>query len=232
MNKKLFTAITVMFALTGFAQDYTVKMNVKMEGLPPEYAAMGEQEIVTYLKGDKSKTEMTSMMGSNTVFFDGKVLTSLSDQMGNKTGFTATKEELEAMDKDKPKTKPAIQYTDEKKLIAGYECKKAVVTTVDADKKENKTTVWYTDKIKHDQSMASKARGRNSLDLSELKGYPLGMEMAMNNQGMEIKLNMMATEVTEGPLAESMFTPSTEGYKMMTYKEAQEMQKGMQRGGK
>jgi len=232
MTKKLFTAITLTFALSGFAQDYTIKTSFKMEGLPPEYAAMGEQEIVTYLKGEKSKTEMTSMMGSNTVYFDGKVLASLSDAMGNKSGFTATKQELEAMDKEKPQTKPTIKYTGEKKQIAGYECSKALVTTVDENKKENITTIWYTDKIKHDQSMASKARGRNSLDLSELKGYPLGMEMAMNNQGMEMKINMMATEVTEGPLDEKIFTPETGGYKMMSYKEAMEMQKSMGRGGK
>jgi hypothetical protein len=232
MNKKLFTAITLMFALAGFAQDYTIKMSFKMEGLPPEYAAMGEQEIVTYIKGEKSKTEMTSMMGNQTVYFDGKILTSLADQMGNKTGFTATKEELEAADKEKPQAKPTIQYTDEKKLIAGYECSKAIVTSVDKDKKENKTTVWYTDKIKYDQAMASKARGRGGVDLSELKGYPLGVEMAMNNQGMDMKINMTATEVTEGPLAESLFTPETSGYKMMNYKEAMEAQKAMQRGGK
>jgi hypothetical protein len=212
------------------AQDHTVKMSMKMEGLPAEYAAYGEQEITTYMKGERSKTEMASMMGSSTVFYDGKTMTSLTDAMGNKMGFTATKAELEATNKTEAGDKPKIEYVNEKKTIAGYECGKAIVTTVGKDKKENKATVWYTDKIKSNHSEASKARGRGSLDLSDLKGYPLSMEMNMNQNGMDVKIIMTATEVSTNPIDDSVFAISTEGYKMMTYKEMQEKQKAMMQG--
>jgi len=229
--KILGTAAFFLIAGYTFAQDnYTIKMNMKMEGLPAEYAAYGEQDIVTYIKGDKSKTEMTSMMGSNILFFDGKKVTSLSDAMGNKMGFTATKEELEAADKKEPTEKPKIEYVAEKKMIAGYECSKAIVTTIGKDKKENKSTVWYTDKIKSNNSAASKAR-RGSLDLSELKGYPLSMEMNMSQNGMDLKMMLTASEVATTPVDDAVFVVNTEGYTMMSYKEMMEKQKSMG-GGK
>ena len=200
-----------------------MKMNVKTEGLPPEYAAYSEQEIVTYMKGEKSKTEVSSMMFNTTVFYDGKTMTSLSDAMGNKTGFIATKEELEA-DNEKKESKPKIEYTTEKRNIAGYECTKAIITGLDKDKKETKTIAWVTDKIKYDNSHR-KASRRNMADLGDLKGHPLAMEMTQNYQGADMKIIMTTTEVNTNPIDESVFTINTEGYKMMSYKEMKEQMK-------
>src|SRR5690606_2504828 len=125
----------------------TIKMSVKVEGMPAEYAAYGEQEVTTYIKGNNTKTEISSMMFSSVVYYNETTLTSLSEAMGNKTGYTATKEELENMEKGEKTEAPKIEYFPDKKTIAGYECTKAVVTNVGKDKKETKTTVWTTDKI-------------------------------------------------------------------------------------
>jgi hypothetical protein len=209
-------------------ENYTIKMTVKTEGLPQEYAAMGEQEIVTYVKGDQSKTEVNSMMFSSTVWYDGKTLTSLTDATGNKTGFTATKEELES-DKDKKEEKPKITYVDEKKTIAGYECSKAIFTTTDKDKKNKETIVWYTEKIK--TNPAQRKRPGRSMDFGDLKGHPLAMEMTQDYQGTEMKIVMTTTEVLTTPIDDSVFTVNTEGYKMMTYAEMKERMKTMGRGG-
>jgi hypothetical protein len=228
---KILAGCTALFLTTLFvsAQDnYTIKMSLKTEGLPAEYAAYGEQEITTYLKGDKSKTEMSGMMGSNVVFYDGNKMTSLMDQMGNKIGFTASKEELEAAEKEAKAEKPKIEYTTEKKQIAGYECTKAIVTSVGKDKKEMKTTVWYTEKIKSNQSHARKASGR--IDLGDLKGQPLAMEMNMNQNGMDMKVTMTTTEVSTTALDDATFAINTDGYKMMTYKEMMDKQKAAMQG--
>ncbi len=107
---------------------------MKIEGLPAEYAAMGDQETTTYIKGEKNKTEVVGMMGSQTMLFDGKTHTILMDQMGNKSGYTATKEEMDET-KDKSAPKPKVEYTSEKKMIAGFECTKAIVTSIDKEKK-------------------------------------------------------------------------------------------------
>lgn len=226
--KKIITSVALIFCCTfAVAQDYTVKMNMKIEGLPPEAAGFGEQETVTQIKGEKTKTEMTSMMGSTIMLFDGKTHTFLTDMMGNKAGYTATKEEMEAMAKDDKEPKPKIEYTTEKKTIAGYECTKAVVTTVGKDKKEQQTIVWITDKIKHNMP---KNKNRGMMDLSDLKGYPLEMEMHQSQQGMDMKIMITASEVSTAPIDDSVFAVNTEGYKMSTYKEFSEKMKA-QRGG-
>ena len=209
--------------------NYTVKMSIKAEGLPAEYAAFGEIEIVTYMKGERSKSETSSMMFSNVVYFDGKLITNLSESMGNKTGYTATKEEMDGMDKNKaPESKPKIEYINDKRTIAGYECYKAIITSIDKDKKERQTIVWYTDKLKPMSGAVRRANRRGmSVDLSELKGMPLAMESTMNMQGMEVKSVMIATEVSTNVIDDSVFVPNTEGYTMLTFKEFQEKMRAM-----
>lgn len=234
MNKKLIvSAAVLLMSAVAFAQDnFTIKMNVKVEGLPPEYAGFGEQEIVNTMKGDKYKTEMTSMMGSNVTVFDGKKLTSLNEAMGNKSGFTATKEELDASKEKDKDPKPKIEYTTEKKTIAGYECTKAIVTTVGKDKKENKMTVWVTEKIKGPQTKAGGGRRGMMMDFGDLKGYPLEMEMSQSQQGMDMKIVVTTSEVSTTNIDDSTFVISTDGYKMSTYTEYKEQMKKMMSEGK
>jgi hypothetical protein len=223
--KSLFFALAAAALPVSLAgqDNYTIKMSVKTEGLPAEYAAYGEQDIVTYVKGDKSKTEISSMMLTSTVWYDGNVLTSVADRAGTKSGFTATKEELEA-DKEKKDAKPTIEYIDEKRTIAGYECSKAIVTSMDKENKPKKIVVWYTDKIKINPSHRRSAN-RGMTDLGDLKGHPMAMEMTQDYQGGEMKINMTTTEVKQTPIDDAVFVPNTEGYKMMSYKEAKDMMK-------
>lgn len=217
------------------AQDaVTVKSSLKVEGLPEEYAGMAENDIVTYMKGEKSKTEITSMMGSQVYVNDGAMMTALIEQMGNKQGWTMTKAEMEADEKENAakNKKPTIEYTSDKKTIAGYECTKAIVTSLvgkDKEKKEVKTDVWFTDKIKMPGTSKNRSKGMGP-DLSELKGYPMQMEMAMNQGGMEMKMITTVTEVDTKPIDDGVFKVSTEGYKMQTYKEMKEQMKKEQGG--
>jgi hypothetical protein len=217
MKKLITTASFVLLSAFVFAQDnYTIKMSVKVEGLPPEYAAYGEQEITNYLKGDKYKSEMSSMMGSNITAFDGKKLISINDAMGNKSGYTATKEEIEAAKEPKSETKPKIDYTTEKKTVAGYECTKAIITSVGKDKKENKMSVWVTEKIKNPEG-ASKSRRSGMADLGDLKGYPLEMELNQSQGGMDLKVLISTSEVSTVVIDDKTFDVNTDGYKMSTY---------------
>ncbi|MBL7932765.1 MAG: hypothetical protein JNL60_12725 [Bacteroidia bacterium] len=226
------SASLAFLTLPAAAQDsYTIKMSVKVEGMPAEYAAYGEQEVTTYIKGNNTKTEISSMMFSSTVYYNETTLTSLSETMGNKTGYTATKEELEGMEKGEKTEAPKVEYFTDKKTIAGFECTKAVVTSVGKDKKETKTTVWITDKISlnenHKKMRKATSRG---MDLGDLKGYPLAMEANISQNGMDMKMVMTATEVSTAPIPDATFIVNTEGYKMMSYKEAIEMAKSMRSG--
>lgn len=231
--KKLIASVALfLVAAMAFAQDnHTIKMSIKIEGLPPEMASMGEQETVTYIKGEKMKTEISGMMMNQTILFDGKMYTLLMDMMGNKMGYTATKEELEAGNaKNEKAEKPKVEYTNEKKMIAGYECTKAIVTTLDKEKKEQKIIVWTTDKIKADLSKLKKAAG-NNMELGDLKGYVMEMQADMSRGGQNMKMVLSATEVSSAPIDDAVFKVSTEGYKLSSYKETMDMMRsGM--GGK
>jgi hypothetical protein len=235
--KKIVTSLALaLTSVFAFGQEsYTVKMNMKIEGLPPEYAGFGEQEMVNYSKGDKYKQETTSMMGSSTSAFDGKKLVSINEAMGEKSGFFATKEELDAANKEKKdESKPKIEYTTEKKMIAGYECTKAILTYTPKDKKEKgeKVTVWSTEKLKRPEHSA-KAGGRNrmGMDFGDLKGLPLEIEMSTNANGQDMKIMISATEVSTANIDDSVFTVNTDGYKMVPYKEYMDKIKAAQAKG-
>jgi hypothetical protein len=223
--RSFLVAASCALAFTAVAQGtYTMKMSMKMEGLPPEYAAYGEYDITTYIKGDKTKTEVSNMMANSTIFFDGKTMTSLSDAMGNKTGYTATKEEMEAAEKNEKKDKPKVEYTTEKKTIAGYECTKAIVTQTGKDKKEVKTIVWTTDQLKINPEARKSFRG-NMTDLGDIKGHPLSFESSQNANGMDVKMIMTTTEISTSAVDDAVFSVNTDGYKMMTYKEYMDQMK-------
>jgi hypothetical protein len=226
------TTAVLLMAFTAFSslsqENYTLRMTVHMEGLPPEYAAYGDQEIVTYIKGEKSRTEVSSVMYSSTVYFDGDTLVTLNDVMGDRKGFKASKKELEAADTSRVKTKPVVKYTTEKKTIAGYECTKAVITQEQKNKEKSETIAWVTDRIKASQT-PRKAAGRGVADLGDLKGQPLEMEISHNSQGNNVKIIMTTTEVLTAPLHDSLFVPNTSGYTMRGFEEWQKQMKGQQK---
>ncbi len=220
--KKIFTAVLALTMLSLTAQQsITVKSKITTEGLPAEYAAYGEMDLVTYISGDNFRNDMSSMMMSSTTVYKGNEITSLTESMGNKFGYKTTVAEME---KEKKSTKkPKLEYTQEKKTIAGYECTKVLATIADKDGKEKTIVFWVTEAIKIDSK--HRKGGDQDMDLSDLKGYPLGMEMTQSANGMDMKIIMMATEVNLGAVEASTFDVSTDGYKIMTYSEFKSMSK-------
>lgn len=226
MKKLLILAATAAFGLSVYGQDnLKIKYSVKIEGMPAEYAAYGEQEITTYIKGTKSKTEVSSMMFTSTTLINGEEVISLTEAMGNKTGYRTTLKEMEA--DNKSQDKPKIEYTSEKKTIAGYECTKALVTSYSKkEKTEIKMTVWFTEKLKFDKSKMNRG---GSFDMGDLKGMPLEVEMPINSNGMEMKMLMTTVEVSTDALDDSLFKLDTSGYTLVSYSEFKE--KAKMRGG-
>ena len=224
--KQLFSTIAVV-ALTALSLNAQIKegyvlYDMKLEGLPPEQAAMmGDMETKVTFKNGKALTEMTSMMFTNQTSVDAVGMTMLMEQMGNKIAVKQTKEEMEkaaAKEKDKP-ADPKIEYTTETKTIAGYECKKAIVTVVGKDKKEEKVDLWYCEKFDNPNK---EGRGRGQSIMKGIKGMPF--EYSGGSGGMKFK--MVAKEVSIEPVADSKFILSTEGYKIMTMDELKAMHGG------
>ncbi|MBX3163896.1 MAG: hypothetical protein KF900_05405 [Bacteroidetes bacterium] len=221
-KKIISTAIIIIASLTGFSQEnYTIKMSMKMEGLPPEYASMGEMDITTYIKGEKTRIDISSMMVNGTTVSDGKVQTSVMETMGNKIGYTTTKEEIDVyVKKEKMSGKSKIEYTNEKKTIEGYECTKAIMRIATKEKQEMEMTVWVTDKMKVNMKNSASVSAYGGMNMEELNGYPLEIRMTSSQGGMEITMVYTATEVkVENSLDDSLFVLDTNGYKMISYKD-------------
>jgi hypothetical protein len=190
--------------------------DMKIEGLPPEQSAMiGDMETKVTFKNGKSLTETSSMMFNTSSLIDDNGMLLLMDQMGNKTAVKQTKEELE---KEKT-TDPKIEYFNDTKTIAGYECKKATITIVGKDKKEEKMDMWYCEKFDN-PNKDGKGRGQNIM--KGLKGVPFEYS---GGQGA-MKFKMVAKQVSTDPIDDSKFVLSTDGYKVITAQELKAMQGG------
>jgi GLPGLI family protein len=185
---------------------------------------LGDMETKVVFKNGKALTEMSSMMFTNQTLVDDKGMVMLMEQMGNKIAVKQTKEE---MDKEAAKTKekpadPKIEYTNETKTIAGYECKKAIVKAVIKDKKEEKTEtieIWYSDKFENPNK---EGKGRGQSVMKGLNGMPFEYS---GGQG-PMKFKMVAKEVSTEPVSDDKFNLSTDGYKLMTMEELRAMQGG------
>ena|SRR6218665_812169 len=227
MKKIILPAALLLVSAFAQAQEYTVKSTTKLEGVPPEYAAYGEREITTYIKGNKIKNETTSMMGSEISMYDGKKHTFLMDAMGNKTGYVVSDEELDKDTKSKKEEKPRVEYPGEKKTVAGYECTKALVMRKGREGKTDTIVLWTTDKINYDVSKVKKDGRTRAMDWGDVKGYPLMIEMKMSFQGQAMKVIVTTVEVSTKPVDDSVFQVNTEGYTMLSYTDAMEKMKAM-----
>jgi GLPGLI family protein len=224
--KKLFSTLAFIslsvVSLTAQNNEGFVLYDMKIEGLPPDQAAMaGDMENKVTFKNGKVLTEMTSMMFTNQTVIDENGMLMLMEQMGNKIAIKQTKDEMEK-DATKQKDKqadPKIEYINETKTIAGYECKKAIITIVGKDKKEQKMDVWYSEKFANPNK---EGKGKGQGFMKGLKGMPF--EYSGDQGG--IKFKMIAKEVSIDPVADSKFNLSTDGYKLMTMEEIKALQGG------
>lgn len=224
MKKILLSAVALtVLSLTSIKaqiKEGYILYDMKIEGLPPEQAAMmGDMETKVTFKNGKSLTELSSMMFTQQALVDESGLVMLMEQMGNKIAIKQTKEELEKEAAKAKTADPKIEYINETKTIAGYECKKAIITIVDKDKKEIKTELWYSDKFDNPNK---DGRGRGQNFMKGLKGVPLEYSSSMGT----MKVKMVAREVSTDQVADSKFVLSTDGYKVLSMDELKAMQGG------
>ena len=216
--KKIMTIVAVLAATFTYAQkEGSIFFTMTFEGLPAEQAAMmGDMETKVYFKDKKSYSETNSMMFSSKTLSDENGMVMLQDQMGNKICIKKTKAELEKEEAANKGKEPKIEYTTEKKTIAGYECKKAIVTIKTEKDGDQKSDVWYCEKIPYVSS------GKGGSPYKGIKGMPL--EFSFSQGPMKIK--MVAKEVSLGAVPDSKFVLSTEGYKELTPEDIKNMQGG------
>lgn len=177
----------------------------------------GETKTSTWLKNDLVKTFSESDMGRTTTIRDNakKITTTIMEMMGRQSGFYSTDEDQAAMRKridsmmqsrgqnaalGNNSTPPTftIEYINEQKKIAGYDCKKALIIAKRANRVDT-TTVWFCPdfKLQNLPSTGGMAAGFGGFSASG----PTGMEL-LNGFPMKYERNMnrgrhMTVEVTK-----------------------------------
>ncbi len=162
--------------------------NAEMEAMLKQMMGEKPMESVAYIKGNKSRTEISNQMSGNIVTIsdmDKKQMLLLMDSpmLGKK--FTLTN--LSKEEEEKLKETITIVEGTETKTILGYNCKQHTVT-VNKDGVLMEMEMYITDKIAPIMSQQTSILG------DQLKGFPMYMVMTMDQQGVDMKI---ITEVTK-----------------------------------
>ncbi len=205
-------SLLVMTAFTKVAAqkqvtDGTVIYDVTIENGANKSSASN----TVYVKGNNSRTEMVSPLGSETIIHNAKSAGSviLKEFSGQKLMIKLTKENWDA--KNRMFSNVTFTPASETKSIAGYACKKAVAKTSDGKTFD----VYYTP----DLVMTNK---QYDPTFASLPG--LAMEYTIESGKLKFTYTVSKISFDQVPLAKFDFP--TSGYRVMTYEENQEMKKG------
>ena len=158
-----------------------------------------------YVKGNKSRTEMISSLGTQATVIDGasNTITILKEYGDQKYLIQLNPTEW----KDANKKYEGVDFviSNETKNIIGYNCKKAVGKLSDG----NTFTVWFTPDLLPENNEYQTAN-------KNLPGLAMQYETAMGN------LNVVYTvsKISFAPVPISKFDLPKSGYRIMTYAES------------
>lgn len=171
----------------------------------PKMADMLDGATTTiYVKGNQSRSELVSGLGSEVTIYDSKKGSGviLKDYSGQKLMITLTKE-----DGDKKNSKYegiTFETTNETMEIAGYNCKKAIAKLKDG----SSFVVYYTPELE----MADK-----NYD-SQFKNLP-GLALQYEWQSGKMKFKYTLSKINFDAVSTSKFDIPKAGYRVMTYNE-------------
>jgi len=162
--------------------------------------------VVNYIKGDKSRTEMISPLGTLTTVYDGSKNSAviLKDIGGQKYMITLTSDEWK--DANKKYQGISLRFEEGEKTILGYKCKKAIAQLGDG----TSYTVWYTPELV--------AVNKNfQYETRNLPGIAMEYE-TVNSKGE--KTTYTVSKISFSPVPASKFDLPKSGYRIMTYAES------------
>ena len=161
-----------------------------------------------YIKGPVSRSEMVSALASFTTIHDSRNGSSviLQEVSGQKLLIRMTSDNW----RDKNRRYEGISFTntEEKKMIAGYNCIKAI-----AQMKDGSTfTVFYTNEIIPENQ-------EYSYQFKTLNGLPLEYELTQR----DLKIKYTVSKISLNPVPVSKFDIPKSGYREMTYEESKKV---------
>lgn len=162
--------------------------------------------VVNYIKGQKSRTEMVSPLGTLTTIYDGSknLIVLLKDIGEQKYMITLTPDDWK--DANKKYESIGFTYEDGEKTILGYKCKRATAKLQDG----TTYTVWYTpDLVPENKNFQYETR--------TLPGLAMEYE-TVHSKGE--KTTYTVSRINLNPVQASKFDLPKTGYRVMTYAES------------
>lgn len=216
----LLILVLAVFSLTAGAQrkltEATVAYDIVINtsNATPQAADMldGATSVI-YLKGNSSRSEMVSSLGTQATIIDGKTsdVTILKDYGEQKYMIKMTPANWK--ESNKKYEGVTFSYLDEYKTIAGYNCQKAIGKLAD-----NTTfTVYFT----KDLEPVNK-------DFQYLNRNLPGLAMQYEASIGKLMVTYTVSSINFNPVPQSKFDLPKSGYRVMTYEES----KGAASGGR
>ncbi|MEM6684421.1 MAG: DUF4412 domain-containing protein [Bacteroidota bacterium] len=182
-------------------------MSTDNEQVQAQFDMMGKMETVTLFKGQNSRSELDNpMSGAVTTIINADQQKMLMLMDNPALGKMYTVEDISLSEEDLKKIK--VTKGTKTKTVLGYTCQEyATSVTKDGVKVE---MVMYTTEAIQAPSQQTATLG------DKIKGFPLYMEMKMNQMGIDMVITTEVTKIEKQEVSSELFnvTPP-EGYKNM-----------------
>lgn len=211
--------VTLVFSDTIFGQKklteatITYDIVINTENKSPQAADLldGATSVI-YLKGNSSRSEMVSSLGTQSTIIDGKTgnVTILKDYGDQKFMIRMTPENW----KESNKKYEGVTFTfeNEFKTIAGYNCQKAVGRLNDS----STFTVYFTRELEPVNK-----------DFQYLNKNLPGLAMQYEASLGKLKVTYTASSISLNPVPASKFDLPKSGYRVMSYEESKGVSGGL-----
>jgi len=215
IKKILLVSVTLLLATITEAQKKVSELMLVYEtsintgdNQPKLADAFDGATTTIYIKGNMSRSEMSSALASFTSIHDSRTGTAviLQEISGQKLLIRMTAENW----KEKNRRYENISFvsTNETKTIAGYKCIKATATMKDG----SVFTVYYTKEIIPENA-------GYSAEFSNLDGLPLEYELTQGS----LKIKYTVSKINMNPVPASKFDIPKSGYRELTYEESRKL---------
>jgi len=160
---------------------------------------------VIYLKGNSSRSEMISSLGTQATLVDGKTgdVTVLKDYGEQKYMIKMTPDNWK--ESNKKYEGVTFTYLDEEKIIAGYKCQKAIGKLTDG----STFTVYYTKELVPVNK-----------DFQYLNKNLPGLAMQYEANMGKMMVTYTVSSINFNPVSQAKFDLPKSGYRVMTYDES------------
>jgi len=215
IKKILLVSVTLLLATITEAQKKVSELMLVYEtsittgdSQPKLADAFDGATTTIYIKGNMSRSEMSSALASFTSIHDSRTGTAviLQEISGQKLLIRMTAENW----KEKNRRYENISFvsTNETKTIAGYKCIKATANMKDG----SVFTVYYTKEIIPENA-------GYSAEFSNLDGLPLEYELTQGS----LKIKYTVSKINMNPVPASKFDIPKSGYRELTYEESRKL---------